>query len=493
MEPNVASLGLTIRAIRRDVREADFVASTDAIDSYGERVAQNWRLERFKSNPVALFAHNSWALPIGRAPMCKVEDNKLVCTIRFGTAKANPLAENVWNCVQEDILCAVSVGFRPHSIRMEIEDDEEVWILDDNELHEISIVPIPANPEALARMKHRALAEGKGSLSADVRNRITKRIETRMHDQMQVLAKQEEHIAAILKGLGGHDMPDSRRIVSALDLRSYFGIVQSGTTTAGCCDAEHPHILKAGDPLPDSTDGHPHTIVQLAADPTHPREKRGSETHMDPKEMQAQLEARAIEIKAANDARTAAEAKAAEVEAKLVASEKRATDAEALLRDVEKQIAPLRELATEVDVALKAANAPTDVKVKEPKAGEPNVLTLTVAQRITAVAEQRDKAIDQNIEHEVEALVGVKITKAEKEEFVELRRSNPSLFKKMIDKRAPLNLFGKAIGAADPSPRTKNGTDNGDGLANILEDEATKEAGSTPGDLADMLDEGGGL
>lgn len=159
------SKALVLKSVDEEKREVDFIASTDAIDSWGEIVAQNWRLERFNANPVILFAHNSRELPIGQAVRCAVERGVLVCRIRFATEEANPLAEKVWQSIRQKTLRAVSVGFRPHSVRLELRDDVEVWILDDNELHEISVVPVPANPDALARMKSAARTRGTSTSS----------------------------------------------------------------------------------------------------------------------------------------------------------------------------------------------------------------------------------------------------------------------------------------------------------------------------------------
>jgi hypothetical protein len=41
-------------------------------------------------------------------------------------------------------------------VRLEVRDGEDVWVLSKNELLEISVVPIPSNPEALAKMKAKA-------------------------------------------------------------------------------------------------------------------------------------------------------------------------------------------------------------------------------------------------------------------------------------------------------------------------------------------------
>lgn len=155
------SAALHIRGFDAVQRTADFIASTDAIDSYGERVEQSWDLKRYLANPVVLFGHNSRDLPIGHAEVVEVRDGKLQIRVRFASEKANPMAEKVWQSIQEKTLRAVSVGFVPRTVKATKEDGREVYVLSDNELHEVSVVPIPANPEALAKMKAKAIAEAR--------------------------------------------------------------------------------------------------------------------------------------------------------------------------------------------------------------------------------------------------------------------------------------------------------------------------------------------
>ncbi len=149
---------LHVRAVRSDTREVDFVASTDTIDSYDEVVDQaSWDLRRFEKNPVILYQHDRYSLPIGQATRCEVKDGQLECTIKFATAEANPQAEQVWQLVQEKVLRAVSVGFRPMNGKYELRDGRDVYVLYDNELREISVVTVPANEDCLASMKADAL------------------------------------------------------------------------------------------------------------------------------------------------------------------------------------------------------------------------------------------------------------------------------------------------------------------------------------------------
>lgn len=156
--------GLCVRAaelsaVREDGREIDFIMSTGVRDSYGEIVRQNWDLKRFEGNPVALWSHDSKGLPVGQWLNVRVEDGVLKGTLKVATAKANPLAENVWQSILEKTLRAVSVGFMPHKVSFEEIDGEEVCVLDENELYECSPTPIPANPEALIAMRAKAHAE----------------------------------------------------------------------------------------------------------------------------------------------------------------------------------------------------------------------------------------------------------------------------------------------------------------------------------------------
>jgi HK97 family phage prohead protease len=204
---------LHVRGVRPERREADFVASTDAIDAYDEIVDQSWRLERFAANPIVLYAHQSRELPIGTATNCQVLDGKLVCTIRFVTEDKNPKAEQVWKMVRDAELRAVSVGFVPHTIKSEKRNDRYVYVLSDNELHEISVVPIPANPEALSKMKAKALAEAEALAHGDIHIRsgvspdVTEKTmtEKEMQEQVAKLAAEkalaEKHLGDASKAL----------------------------------------------------------------------------------------------------------------------------------------------------------------------------------------------------------------------------------------------------------------------------------------------------
>ena len=142
-------------------RSFDVIASTEAVDSYGDIVKANWRLERYANNPIVLFGHNTRdpSCVIGMASDVKVEGGMLKARITLVDAETNPEAERVFKLMKAGALRGISVGFLPHSYGWAKVNDQEVFVLDDNELFEISVVSVPANPDALAQLHAKARQE----------------------------------------------------------------------------------------------------------------------------------------------------------------------------------------------------------------------------------------------------------------------------------------------------------------------------------------------
>ena len=169
MEMRHRDLSAVVRASGEE-RTFTAIASTDTVDSYGEAIDQaSWRLERYNRNPVVLYAHDSRSLPIGVSTKIGIEAGKLVVTARLATAQANPRAEEVWNCIKEGAICGVSVGFLPKSVRTEKRNGVDVTVLADCELYEISVTPVPANPDTLIqRVKSVKAAPPRGAEPEDL-------------------------------------------------------------------------------------------------------------------------------------------------------------------------------------------------------------------------------------------------------------------------------------------------------------------------------------
>lgn len=320
-------------------RTADFVASTDAIDAHDEIVDQStWQLQDYLTNPVVLFAHNSRDLPIGTCVDVAVRNNRLECRIKFASEDMNPLAEQVWKMVQARILRAVSVGFVPSSYRIEMRDGREVLVWSDCVLKEISVVPVPANPEALAKTKAKALEREAGTASAPA---ITTKASPPVAGHQPSPAKTETKMSE-----------DNKELVAKVE------------------------------------------------------------------ELTTKNSQLALDAGAANG---------------------RADAAEKALRELEPKV---KTLETE-NAALKSQ-------------------TKTLADERDAAVKERDELLAKTIEQEVDALVGKKITADEKPLFVDLRKSNPELFTKMIAQRQPMRLEEQVV----PAPKT-NGASNDDLVAEL--------------------------
>jgi HK97 family phage prohead protease len=107
---------------------------------------------------VALWAHDSSAPPVGRASNVLVENERLMGDITFADAETYAFADTVYRLVKGKFLNAVSVGFLPVEYDWS-QDDERKWGIDFKvqDLLEISVCPVPANPNALGEARAKGI------------------------------------------------------------------------------------------------------------------------------------------------------------------------------------------------------------------------------------------------------------------------------------------------------------------------------------------------
>lgn len=138
---------------------ATFKISDGQADRMGEIVDQkSWNFKSYMENPILLWGHDpsSPENVLGTALSLEYDDkaDATFATVKFDK-DINSKAELIFNQVARGTLRAVSVGMIVHA-----EDKQgETPVLKDCELLEISVVPIPANPRAVA------LAYTEGSIS----------------------------------------------------------------------------------------------------------------------------------------------------------------------------------------------------------------------------------------------------------------------------------------------------------------------------------------
>ena len=153
-----------IRKAEGDERRVTFVASDATRDSAGTVLNQEgWDLTRFNRNGVIGYQHKvygGWSdtdnpdnvIGKGRA---YVEGGRLMVDVDFEPKEINELAEKVYQKILFGSLKAVSVGFLPVGDGHWGEGEESregatpTWYYDGQELLEVSVVNIPANPNAV--------------------------------------------------------------------------------------------------------------------------------------------------------------------------------------------------------------------------------------------------------------------------------------------------------------------------------------------------------
>lgn len=128
-------------------RTVDFVISSATSDRVGDTISPNgWVLDNYLKNPIVLWGHDRYSLPIGKASNIRVVGGNLMATAQFATAEEYPLADTVFKLFKGGYLNAVSVGFSPIDYTF---NDHGVDFIK-QELLEFSAVTIPCNPDALA-------------------------------------------------------------------------------------------------------------------------------------------------------------------------------------------------------------------------------------------------------------------------------------------------------------------------------------------------------
>ena len=172
-----------IRKAKDDNGTFDVIISTESTDRSGEIVKQNgWELQNYKNNPIVLWGHDYYSLPIGVCTETYLTEKNGVPALAargmFLSADINPFAQQVRKLYEfgigkgEGVGCTTSVGFIPKEF-----DENARNTITKAELLEFSFVPIPAQQD-VGPAQGRALtfAEAR-ELNLDTRALIKKGLE----------------------------------------------------------------------------------------------------------------------------------------------------------------------------------------------------------------------------------------------------------------------------------------------------------------------------
>ena len=129
-----------------------FVISSEEVDRHGDVVsAAGWQLAAYRQNPVFLWAHDYTRPVIGRAAAVWPEPGLLLARMEFApTDFAAEVAALYRNGYQQ----GVSVGFKPLRYAERRQESTGAFLgirFLEQELLEVSAVPVPANRQALRR------------------------------------------------------------------------------------------------------------------------------------------------------------------------------------------------------------------------------------------------------------------------------------------------------------------------------------------------------
>ena len=163
-EPHYRALSSTAAKGSRE-RSLRFVASDETRDRAGDIIrVKGWDFTEFRKNPVALWSHDGYSLPIGRVfdwqkgKRVNDESPVLLESIEYATAEMNPHAEFVYRLADGDFLRAVSVGFLPiKTVWPETPEERQAMglgpygaMFEKVEQMELSQCSIGCNPNALS-------------------------------------------------------------------------------------------------------------------------------------------------------------------------------------------------------------------------------------------------------------------------------------------------------------------------------------------------------
>ena len=144
-----------------DADPFDFVLSDESVDRMGDVIrASGWDLRAFKANPIALLGHSHDQI-LGVWENVRVEGKQLLGRLKLAKPGTSPLIDTVRSLIDQRVLKAVSVGFQP--IEAEPRKSGGGYDFIKSALHEVSVVAVPANPNALAVAK---------ALSPEIANKL---------------------------------------------------------------------------------------------------------------------------------------------------------------------------------------------------------------------------------------------------------------------------------------------------------------------------------
>jgi hypothetical protein len=159
------ALPCRVRVVEGAERTLTFVASTEVVAWDGDVVrASAWEdgLDLYRTNPVVLWCHNAWDLPIGRSTEQRVvlddDEPRLEMDVEFCPEDVNEIGPKAYRAYLSGFLRAVSVGFVVKAWEKPSDEDRASmglgpWgvVITESQLLELSCCAVGADPKALLK------------------------------------------------------------------------------------------------------------------------------------------------------------------------------------------------------------------------------------------------------------------------------------------------------------------------------------------------------
>lgn len=170
------------------------VASTSVVDRQNESVnVEGWDLKNFKKAPRLLWAHDHTEPAIGKVTKIgfEGEGKKRRMTFEAVFQEVTEKARAIKKLVEDGFINTFSVGFKP----LEMEGNEILK----QELLEISVVNVPANPDAML-LAYKSLKED-GFTAKTITKVLDDEIIKRFAEQDEKIADLQGQVELAVKGL----------------------------------------------------------------------------------------------------------------------------------------------------------------------------------------------------------------------------------------------------------------------------------------------------
>jgi hypothetical protein len=166
---DIVSRDISTKSASLAARTIRFIGSNEALDRDGDTISvAGWDVSSYLQNPIVLYGHDPSSLPIAKTTNLVIDTRakQLIFDVTFPSIEemsSNPKTPSehalrvdaIYNMAKAGILNAVSVGFKGE----DYEPTATGRKYNRQKLYELSIVPIPSNPEAVAIMRSAGIAD----------------------------------------------------------------------------------------------------------------------------------------------------------------------------------------------------------------------------------------------------------------------------------------------------------------------------------------------